>query len=188
MRGFSGLAPMREFLGRGMLGGAMSLGAYWIAIWAMTVAPIALVAALRETSVLWATLIAVVFLKEPFIAARAVAAALIVAGVVAHPPAVIRPARQGGLACLASIKASNAVPLIPAASETGDPLLLTPGPLTTAKSVKEVMVHDWGSRDAAFLGINKAVLDGLPRDHPRRGPPSSPCRCRARAPSRSRRC
>src|SRR5918911_2461828 len=50
-----------------------------------------------------------------------------------------------------------------AASETGDPLLLTPGPLTTAKSVKEVMVHDWGSRDAAFIAINKAVLDGLPR-------------------------
>jgi drug/metabolite transporter (DMT)-like permease len=81
MRGFSGLAPMRQFLGRGLLGGAMSLGAYWIAIWAMTVAPIALVAALRETSVLWATLIAVLFLKEPFIPARAAAAALIVAGV-----------------------------------------------------------------------------------------------------------
>ena len=51
----------------------------------------------------------------------------------------------------------------PAASETGDPLLLTPGPLTTSKSVKEVMVHDWGSRDATFIGINKAVLDGLPK-------------------------
>lgn len=50
-----------------------------------------------------------------------------------------------------------------ALSETGDPLLLTPGPLTTAKSVKEVMVHDWGSRDAAFIAINKAVLDELPR-------------------------
>jgi 2-aminoethylphosphonate-pyruvate transaminase len=47
-------------------------------------------------------------------------------------------------------------------SETGDPLLLTPGPLTTSKRVKEVMVHDWGSRDAAFLTINKAVLDRLP--------------------------
>jgi drug/metabolite transporter (DMT)-like permease len=81
LRGFSGLAPMRQFLGRGIAGGAMSLGAYWIAIWAMTVAPIALVAALRETSVLWASLIAVLFLKEPFIPARAVAAALIVAGV-----------------------------------------------------------------------------------------------------------
>jgi 2-aminoethylphosphonate-pyruvate transaminase len=29
--------------------------------------------------------------------------------------------------------------------------------------VKEVMVHDWGSRDASFLRINKAVLEGLPR-------------------------
>ena len=36
----------------------------------------------------------------------------------------------------------------PAASETGDPLLLTPGPLTTSASVKQAMVHDWGSRDA----------------------------------------
>ncbi len=49
-----------------------------------------------------------------------------------------------------------------AQSETGDPLLLTPGPLTTARSVKEVMVHDWGSRDAAFLRINGEVLDRLP--------------------------
>jgi 2-aminoethylphosphonate-pyruvate transaminase len=46
----------------------------------------------------------------------------------------------------------------PAASETGDPLLLTPGPLTTSKRVKEVMVHDWGSRDATFLKINTEVL------------------------------
>jgi 2-aminoethylphosphonate-pyruvate transaminase len=47
-------------------------------------------------------------------------------------------------------------------SETGDPLLLTPGPLTTSRTVKEAMVHDWGSRDAAFLAINKAVLERLP--------------------------
>lgn len=49
------------------------------------------------------------------------------------------------------------------ASETDDPLLLTPGPLTTSKSVKEVMVRDWGSRDATFLKINGEVLDWLPR-------------------------
>jgi 2-aminoethylphosphonate-pyruvate transaminase len=49
-----------------------------------------------------------------------------------------------------------------AASETGDPLLLTPGPLTTGKRVKEVMVHDWGSRDATFLKINSEVLTRLP--------------------------
>jgi 2-aminoethylphosphonate-pyruvate transaminase len=51
---------------------------------------------------------------------------------------------------------------VPAASETGDPLLLTPGPLTTGKRVKEVMVHDWGSRDATFLSINGEVLARLP--------------------------
>ncbi len=49
-----------------------------------------------------------------------------------------------------------------AASETGDPFLLTPGPLTTSRSVKAAMVHDWGSRDASFGAINKAVLQRLP--------------------------
>ena len=51
----------------------------------------------------------------------------------------------------------------PATSETGDPLLLTPGPLTTSKAVKEAMIHDWGSRDATFVAINKAVMDELPK-------------------------
>jgi 2-aminoethylphosphonate-pyruvate transaminase len=49
-----------------------------------------------------------------------------------------------------------------ARSETGDPLLLTPGPLTTSRSVKAAMVHDWGSRDATFLRINREVLEQLP--------------------------
>ena len=49
-----------------------------------------------------------------------------------------------------------------AVSETGDPFLLTPGPLTTSRSVKAAMVHDWGSRDASFGAINKAVLQRLP--------------------------
>src|SRR6185503_4717836 len=49
----------------------------------------------------------------------------------------------------------------PAQSETGDPLLLTPGPLTTSASVKQAMVHDWGSRDGGFLRINKMVLDRI---------------------------
>ena len=48
-------------------------------------------------------------------------------------------------------------------SETGDPLLLTPGPLTTSKTVKQAMVHDWGSRDQTFIAINKAVLEQLPK-------------------------
>ena len=47
------------------------------------------------------------------------------------------------------------------ASETGDPLLLTPGPLTTSAAVKQAMVHDWGSRDAEFIRINRMVLDSI---------------------------
>ncbi len=47
-------------------------------------------------------------------------------------------------------------------SETGDPLLLTPGPQTTSKSVKQAMVHDWGSRDSAFVALNRQVMERLP--------------------------
>ena len=53
------------------------------------------------------------------------------------------------------------MPITPATSETGDPLLLTPGPLTTSRSVKLAMVHDWGSRDATFLKVNRAVLERI---------------------------
>jgi drug/metabolite transporter (DMT)-like permease len=79
-RGLSGFAPMRPFVVPGFAGGAMSLAAYWIAIWAMTVAPIPLVAALRETSVLFAALIAALVLKEPVSPRRAIAAAVILTG------------------------------------------------------------------------------------------------------------
>ena len=48
-----------------------------------------------------------------------------------------------------------------AQSETGDPFLLTPGPLTTSASVKRAMVHDWGSRDATFMRYNREVLDSI---------------------------
>ncbi len=65
-----------------LAGGAMSLAAYAIAIWAMTVAPIALVAALRETSVLFAALIGVLFLREPINVVRILAGCVVVAGLV----------------------------------------------------------------------------------------------------------
>jgi drug/metabolite transporter (DMT)-like permease len=55
---------------------------YSIAIWAMTLAPIAIVAALRETSVLFGAIIAVVILKEQLRTARVVAAGMIVVGLV----------------------------------------------------------------------------------------------------------
>jgi drug/metabolite transporter (DMT)-like permease len=64
-----------------MAGGAMSLLSYAIAIWAMTRAPIAVVAALRETSVLFAAVIGVVFLREPLLPARIVAGLMVMAGV-----------------------------------------------------------------------------------------------------------
>lgn len=74
------LGNARRLWSVGLAGGALQLGSYGIAIWAMTVAPIAIVAALRETSVLFGAMIAVIVLKEPLRAARAVAALLIVVG------------------------------------------------------------------------------------------------------------
>lgn len=65
-----------------LLGGSMSIGAYGIALWAMTQAPIAIVGAMRETSVLFAALIGVVFLGEPLLRLRIMAGALVLAGVV----------------------------------------------------------------------------------------------------------
>jgi drug/metabolite transporter (DMT)-like permease len=79
-RGAGPLWQLRKYFLRGLAAGAMSLGSYWIAIWAMTRAPIAIVAALRESSVLFASLIAVIVLKEPLLAVRGIAALLIVAG------------------------------------------------------------------------------------------------------------
>lgn len=64
----------------GLAGGLASLGAYGVTIWAMAYAPIALVAALRETSVVFGLLLAVVVLKERVTAARVAAIALVVAG------------------------------------------------------------------------------------------------------------
>ncbi|HEY4635615.1 MAG TPA: 2-aminoethylphosphonate--pyruvate transaminase [Rhodospirillales bacterium] len=37
-----------------------------------------------------------------------------------------------------------------------DPWLLTPGPLTTSPQTKQAMLHDWGSRDKAFIDVNAA--------------------------------
>jgi drug/metabolite transporter (DMT)-like permease len=65
------------------LGGSASIGSYAIALWAMTRAPIASVAALRETSVLFAALLGTVLLKEAFGLQRAIGTGVIVAGVMA---------------------------------------------------------------------------------------------------------
>ncbi len=49
----------------------------------------------------------------------------------------------------------------PASSPSGDPYLLTPGPLTTSLSVKQAMLHDYGSRDASFIDLNARSLERL---------------------------
>lgn len=80
-RGHAALGQMRAAWVPGIGGGALALLAYGIALWAMTRAPVALVAALRESSVLFAALLAIVLLKEPVTGWRVVAMASIAAGV-----------------------------------------------------------------------------------------------------------
>ena len=42
-----------------------------------------------------------------------------------------------------------------------EPILLTPGPLTTSTATKLAMVRDWGSRDTGFIAINRRVREML---------------------------
>ena len=75
-------ATLRGFWLRGLAGGALQALSYGIALWAMTLAPIAIVASLRETSVLFGAIIAILVLKEPLRATRIAAAVLIACGLV----------------------------------------------------------------------------------------------------------
>jgi drug/metabolite transporter (DMT)-like permease len=66
-----------------LLGGAANLGSYAVALWAMTHAPVAAVAALRETSILFAVAIAGLVLREKINPQRIAAVALVGCGAVA---------------------------------------------------------------------------------------------------------
>lgn len=68
-------------VGRGLLAGVVSVVAYALVLWAQTRAPLAEVAALRETSVITAAIIGAVFLRERFGARRLAAAVLVAAGI-----------------------------------------------------------------------------------------------------------
>jgi len=68
---------------RGLFSGALSAAAYGVVLWAMTRAPVAAVAALRETSVIFAALIGAWLLKEGHIGRRILGAATVAAGVIA---------------------------------------------------------------------------------------------------------
>lgn len=82
-RGSAVPAYFRRHWLRAAAGGACALGAYGIALWAMTRAPIALVAVLRETSVIFAALIGALLLKEKFTRRRLVATGAVLAGLIA---------------------------------------------------------------------------------------------------------
>ena len=82
-RGRPAVAYLTRSWRRGIAGGAFALAAYGIVLFAMTRAPVAAVAALRETSVLFAALIGAVWLKEGLGPMRLAGAASVVAGVAA---------------------------------------------------------------------------------------------------------
>jgi drug/metabolite transporter (DMT)-like permease len=82
-RGAAVPAYFRRHWLRGAAGGACALGAYGIALWAMTRAPIALVAVLRETSVIFAAVLGSVLLGEKMTRRRLAATGAVLAGLIA---------------------------------------------------------------------------------------------------------
>jgi drug/metabolite transporter (DMT)-like permease len=66
----------------GFIGGIGAVTSYGLALWAMTIAPVAMVAALRETSILFATAISALILKERVSAARIAGACIIASGAI----------------------------------------------------------------------------------------------------------
>jgi drug/metabolite transporter (DMT)-like permease len=82
-RGLTIVRQVIPFFWRGLAGSIFSSLAYGIVIWAMTKAPIATVAGLRETSILFVLVMAVGVLKEKLTAIRILGGVLIVAGAAA---------------------------------------------------------------------------------------------------------
>jgi drug/metabolite transporter (DMT)-like permease len=76
-------ALLRRHALPGFAGGAISLAAYSIVLWAQTSGALAPIAALRESSIVFGALIGALFLGEPLGQRRAVAAAVVLAGVLA---------------------------------------------------------------------------------------------------------
>jgi drug/metabolite transporter (DMT)-like permease len=74
---------LKENWWRAAIGGAGSIGSYGVALWAMTKAPVAMVAALRETSIVFALLISVFVFRENGTVWRYVAGGVITAGALA---------------------------------------------------------------------------------------------------------
>ena len=83
LRGKAMVPKSRPVWIQGLLAGGASVAAYSIAVWAMTVAPIAVITALREVSILCAVIIGIFFLKEKPSIDKLTSALLIVIGVIA---------------------------------------------------------------------------------------------------------
>ncbi|MFF3842364.1 EamA family transporter [Streptomyces sp. NPDC001930] len=75
------LPQLRPYAGRGLLGAGLSVAAYGLVLWAQTKAPLAPVAALRESSIIVGAAIGALFFKERFGGPRVAAAGLMVAGI-----------------------------------------------------------------------------------------------------------
>jgi drug/metabolite transporter (DMT)-like permease len=83
LRGGRIVGDVMPYWRSGIAGALASGSAYWIVIYAMSIAPIALVAALRETSILFAIAMSAKFLKEPLTWQRVGGGVLVVAGAMA---------------------------------------------------------------------------------------------------------
>jgi drug/metabolite transporter (DMT)-like permease len=83
LRGRAALDYARCNWQRGLGGGLCLIVSYGIVLWGMTQAPVAAVAALRETSVIFAALLGTIFLKEPFGRTRVIGACIVALGVIA---------------------------------------------------------------------------------------------------------
>lgn len=80
-RGSDLLPSLRPYVARGLLGAALSVVAYGLVLWAQTRAPLAPVAALRESSVVVGAAIGAVFFKERFGGPRIAAAGVMAVGI-----------------------------------------------------------------------------------------------------------
>ncbi|MEU1484358.1 DMT family transporter [Streptomyces sp. NPDC005752] len=75
------VSQLRPFVSRGLLGAALSVLAYGLVLWAQTKAPLAPIAALRESSIIVGAVIGTLFFKERFGGPRIAAAGLMVVGI-----------------------------------------------------------------------------------------------------------
>jgi drug/metabolite transporter (DMT)-like permease len=76
-------AGLQRGFGKALIGGACTLGAYSLALWAMTRVPIGPVAALRETSIVFSALLAAFYLKETVSPLRCVSIGVVTLGAIA---------------------------------------------------------------------------------------------------------